>query len=183
MTEILVVFADPETRATPGPVPAWERSLPAATRPGWPWTVTRVRYTAGSSEATRHEPDAVTSDERVHGAGMETVRTWELPAKLDAFDLVHICHPYTCAGEVALLAAKALGKRIVISDLQPRTSLIGASLDMVRLADCLLCRSKDEADTATGHPRVEVVDLSEDGSMDLLSAVYGELLNGPDGPG
>ncbi|MBO0691472.1 MAG: hypothetical protein J2P58_01125 [Acidimicrobiaceae bacterium] len=101
------------------------------------------------------------------------LRTWELVDRLDRVEVVHVCRPATPAGEIAVLAAKALKKRLVVSDLAVRDSTLGVSVGMLDLADVLLCESAPEAELYRGHPSVRVLDGGN--SVVELQSVYRDL--------
>lgn len=179
MTQILLVFADPGLQATQDAIPQWGRAIPDAHVPEWPWGVMRVRYTVTLPIATH--PAQVTGIKRADASTIDTIETWDILPKLEGRPLIHICHPYTRAGETAFVAAKLLGKKIVLSDFEPGTSAIGRSLGIAGLADALICRSEEEADGFAGHGSAEVLDLNEGGSWRGLSDIYAQLLGGAEG--
>lgn len=101
------------------------------------------------------------------------LHTWELLDRLERVDVVHVCRPATAAGEVAVLAAKTLRKRLVVSDLAARDSTLGLSVGMLDLADVLVCESNAEAEFYRGHPGVHLLDLRS--SPAELQTVYAAL--------
>lgn len=170
VSQVLIVVAELDKGAQPDVSPGWEQSLPATLSAGWSCSVDKVRYSVNPSSTIRTAGGGGTDG----SSREETMYTWDILLRLEAPAVVHICRPYTRAGEVALLAAKVLGKRIVLSDFELRTSTIGASLGMVELADCLICDS-EEAKSFPDHRRVEVVDMSQAAPLERLSDIYREL--------
>lgn len=183
MTQILLVFADPGPPAAHDAIPQWGRSIPDANAPEWPWAVTRVRYTVTPPIAAPPVPVTATKPATVDASTIEVIRTWDILATLGGFPLVHICRPQTSAGEIVFLAAKSLGKKIVLSDFEPSTSAIGSSLGLAGLADSLICRTKEEADGLAGYGSVQVLDLGEGGSLLVLGDIYADLLGGAERTG
>lgn len=183
MTQILVVFADQDDARTPEPLPQWGQVSAVEATSGWPWAVTRVRYSVRSR--TEADVEGIpASDSGASGTPeAELVRTWEILPMLRGPSLVHICHPFTRAGETALVAAKVLGKKVVLSDLEPRSSVIGQSLGAEELADCLVCRSEQDAAGFSHHRRVEILDLSTTRSLSALIGIYSGLIDEPERPG
>lgn len=176
MSRILMVFADPGVGILAEP-PDWAKSVPETPSSEWPWAVDKVRYCVGPSEAAREGPVLATRERSLEAPELELVQTWDILAMLEDAFLVHVCRPYTRAGETAFLAAKALDKRIVLSDFEPRTSAIGTSFGLVDLADCIICTS-EEAGTMSDHSPVQVADLSRDASLPRLNDIYRALASG-----
>jgi len=106
----------------------------------------------------------------------EVTHGWDLLPRVAESALVHICRPFTRAGEAALVAAKSLGKKIVLSDFEHSTSAVGASLQMTSLADCLVCRSEAEARPYSNHPWVAILDLTSRESWPAVGDIYSNLL-------
>lgn len=72
---------------------------------------------------------------------------WELPRRLDNFEVVEVCRPFSRVGEIAVLVARALHKPVCASDLSEVESEIGRSLGILDLADVVLCGSAAEVGT------------------------------------
>ena len=154
---------------------------PGATGRSWPlraldaddpaWEIACIDYSVADI-AEQQEPAA--SDQRIPAA--VPVRAWGILEWLREPSIVHIFGPYTRSGEAAVLAAKLLGRRVVLSDFAGRSSSIGESLGLVKLADAVVCRSAEEAAPLSGHGRLEVLDLSDPTAWPDLSALYGQLL-------
>jgi len=106
-------------------------------------------------------------------ASLPCLRTWELVDRLDRVEVVHVCRPATPAGELAVLAAKVLKKRLVVSDLAVRDSTLGVSVGVLDLADVLICDSALEAELYGRHPGIRVLD-GDDPVLELHS-IYADL--------
>jgi hypothetical protein len=173
MSQILLVLAEPEH---PGALPGWVQLIPVGPTAAWPSTVSTLCYSVASvAETPQHrvaDPAGVPSNE----SSIPLTHGWDLLPRLRGASLVHICRPYTRAGEIALLAARLLGKRTVLSDFGRATSVIGASFGITDLADCLICQSEAEAERYSNHPRVAILDLSSLESWPTLSNIYTDLL-------
>lgn len=72
------------------------------------------------------------------------ILAWDVFEVLRGVDLVHVFQPFTVFGELVVVVAKALGRRICISDARARTSNAGLSLDLHHLADALISGSDFE---------------------------------------
>src|ERR1700728_594630 len=82
----------------------WSAGLPGVATTEWPWTVKRVCLSVGAESTGYPVPS-------------ERLRTWEvLPAVTDS-SIVHVCRPYTRAGEIAILAGNAVSRAVGVSDL------------------------------------------------------------------
>lgn len=75
-------------------------------------------------------------------SGLSDSASWSLPEALAPADLVHIFQPLTRSGEVSVLAARALGKPLLVSESGVRSSQLGASLGLLDLADRVICSSE-----------------------------------------
>jgi hypothetical protein len=172
---VLLVVGDRRQRTAVEPFPDSLQLVPDGSSDSQSWTITKVGY---SVDSPVQDPEGLDDEDTAPlTEGTSAVaHGWDLVAKIRNADLVHVCRPYTRAGEVALLAAKALGRRTVLSDLAHRTSVIGASFRITDLADCLICRSEAEADRYSSHPNVAIVDLSFLESWAALSNIYTELV-------
>lgn len=100
---------------------------------------------------------------------------WDVFESLEAADLVHVFSPFTRAGEVAALAAKALGKPLALSGLVLRQSELGRSLGIVELADVLILENPDELTGPTSQPTF-VLDASTEDALSWLSDIYDETV-------
>ncbi|MDX2038467.1 MAG: glycosyltransferase family 4 protein [Isosphaeraceae bacterium] len=67
--------------------------------------------------------------------------SWELPATLDEYDLVHVHQSATRCGEVAVAVAKQLRKPTVITDHGAHTSTLGLEYGLAELADAVVAYS------------------------------------------
>ncbi len=67
--------------------------------------------------------------------------SWDLPAAIADFDLVHLHMAFTRSGEVGLLAAKQQGKPVVVSDHGGWSSWLGQSVGHLELADRIVAYS------------------------------------------
>lgn len=176
ISQVLVVVAQSGYPTTSDLPPDWTHMIPENPTAAWPWSTTGLWYSVES-------PPEVERQDRADPVGIPSTTPslplahgWDLlPGLMDAL-LVHICRPYTRAGEVALMAAKALGKRTVLSDLGQTTSTIGASFGMETLADCVICESEEEGKRYSNHPRLVILDLTSQESWPALSEVYAALL-------
>ncbi len=177
MSQILLLLAQSGHPTTSDTSTDWAQLIPEEPTVAWPWTISKVAYSVDSSTSPEHQRPIGSGGPALSESTSPLLHAWELlPRVLDA-TLVHINGPYTRAGEVALLAAKALGKRTVLSDLGRRTSYIGLSFEITNLADCLICQSETEAELYSSHARVELLDLSSKESWGALSRIYAGLVD------
>ena len=135
------------------------------------WEIACIDYSVAD---IAEQQEAAAGDNRLPAA--VPVRAWGILGWLQEPSIVHVCGPYTRAGEAAVLAAKLLGRRVVLSDFARRSSSIGESLGLIELADAVVCRSDEEAASLPRHGRLEVLDLSAPSAWPDLSALYGQLL-------
>jgi hypothetical protein len=101
------------------------------------------------------------------------VLSWELPEALAHADLVHIYDIYTRSGEMGLLVAKLLCKPVCASDVGNTSSSLGRDLQIVALADRVLCLSENVAKPGAVE---EAQRLHATGAM--LLRVYQDLISG-----
>lgn len=156
--EILVVLAGPEEAATAGLEGHWAVRL-ASEHASRSWTARVAMYSVpGSSDALHRFQIGESADLN----RMEHVTGWDVLTLMEGVSAVHVCRPYTRAGEVAVLAARLIGKRLSVSELSVRTSEVGRSLGLIELADIVLYDSDEDAAEAAGHPLTARVDLTTD---------------------
>ena len=108
----------------------------------------------------------------------EYIRMWDISAAVAGASIVHVCRPYTRAGEISVLAAKGLGKPLTVSDLEADTSGLGRSFQMLDLADAIIVHSAEEGGRYLGPGDVVILDVKADGWLPLLGDVYRGLLPG-----
>lgn len=102
---------------------------------------------------------------------------WDIVEALSGADIVHLFWPFTSAGEVATLVAKALGKPLALSGLGVRHSELGRSLGLVELADALILEHPDEFADPAGPPTF-VFDPAGEDARSRLSAIYDGVIGG-----
>jgi hypothetical protein len=175
--KVLVVVAGPEEDPLrDGPDQQWLAAIPASPTAEWPWVVRAVSYSVGSASADQVAGIIQPPLQESGRIEADPIRTWDvLPAVADA-SVVHVCRPFTRAGEVAVLAGRTLGKPVAVSDLLPATSTLGRSFELLSLAHVIICRCAVEVDTYSTHPGVEVIDFTDRAWVSHLSGVYEELL-------
>lgn len=176
MTDVLLVLAGLEECERSETVDGhWTAAVPEGGTFEWSLGVRKVCF---SVKPTAAPPSVailgITQRTRLLTPG-NCIETWDiLPAVADA-SIIHVCRPHTRAGEVAVLAAKVLGKPLAVSDLLVDTSELGRSLGLLFLADTVICQSDAEADHYPGYRDIEVLDVSADGWVAQLGAIYRRL--------
>ena len=155
---ILVILAGPEEAATAGLEDHWAVRL-ASEPASRSWTARVAMYSVPGSTDALHRFQIGESAELNR---MEHVTGWDVLTLMEGVSVVHVCRPYTRAGEVAVLAARLLGKRLSVSELSVRTSDVGRSLGLIELADMVLYDSDEDAAESAGHPLAARVDLMTD---------------------
>jgi hypothetical protein len=86
--------------------------------------------------------------------------SWELPAVLAEADVVHIQQAFTRTGEMGLLLAKMLHKRVCLTLGGITSSDLGTSLRFLDLADCLVC-GPDFLAGRSEYERAVIVDTGD----------------------
>ena len=109
------------------------------------------------------------------GAASAWATSWSALSKLDDVDLVHVVRPGTPAGEMLVVAAKALGKLLVLSHVSEATSRLGISLGMLTLADSLVVGSEEEAKRFQDMA-VTIIEDSEKAAADYVG-LYGAVID------
>jgi glycosyltransferase involved in cell wall biosynthesis len=92
------------------------------------------------------------------------VMSWELPEAIREADLVHVHHPYTRCGEMALLVAKQQQKPICVTDHGDSTSALGQQVGALELADRIIAYSDFGASLYRTRTPVEVIKGGVDAS-------------------
>jgi len=156
--EILVIVAGPEEVAATDLEDHWAVRLASDPAPR-SWTARVAMYSVPGPTVALHQVQIV---QPVALKPMEHVKGWDVLTLMEGVSVVHVCRPYTRAGEVAVLAARLLGKRLSVSELSVRTSEVGRSLGLIHLADMVLYDSDEDAAEAAGHPLTARVDSMTD---------------------
>lgn len=156
--EILVIVAGPEEVVATDLEDHWAVRL-ASDPASRSWTARVAMYSVPGPTDAMHRFQIV---QPVALKRMEHVKGWDVLTLMEGVSVVHVCRPYTRAGEVAVLAARLLGKRLSVSELSVRTSEVGRSLGLIHLADMVLYDSDEDAAEAAGHPLTARVDLMTD---------------------
>lgn len=170
MTAVLVVLAAGDG-GTGVASPDLDWLSEATTETGEGLEIVCVEYSVGAP-AERQEPAGGEG-----GPAVPAVRTWDLLPWLRQPSIVHVCRPYTRAGEAAVVAAKLLGRKVVLSDFSVRSSAIGESLGLSELADGLVCRP-DEEGAALGGDRRHVLATAESAWPEIRDLYLGLLAAG-----
>jgi hypothetical protein len=178
VTDVLLVVAA-EDAAESRTVDAQEEWFRDEWTSGWSWSIQRLDFSVGSPADTKDSGKVGPAETELPG---RLVVGWDIIPMITDVPLLHVRRPHTSAGEIAVLAAKALGKALVLSDLEARTSVVGASFGIAHLGDCLICRSDTEARDYADHPWVVVLDPNDGKSPGLLQEIYRGLLTGGENP-
>lgn len=165
-TDIVVVIAGPEEDGSASALSGhWGLCLPARDM-HWPWTVKVVSYSVGPM--TDRLPTVTPP--------LDPITGWDIVRCLSGASLVHVSRPHTRAGELAVLAGRVLGKRIVMSEIDTETSPLGRSFGLVGLADDLICPDPAELSGGPGEPSVNVLALGRGEWIVELRRIYRRLL-------
>lgn len=139
-------------------------SLSSPDDAGRGWTVSVIIYSVGP-EAIRLRPT---------GPTWPRIRGWQILSEVAAASVVHVSRPHTRAGENAVLAARSLGKPLVVSEIGTETSALGRSFGLLDLADIIIHAREEASDRV--NQAVEIIDLGVGGWLAQLQDVYGRLL-------
>lgn len=93
--------------------------------------------------------------------------SWQLVRVIAEADILHVHQPFTTSGEVGILAGKLHSKRICMSHHGGSNSAIGEKLDILALADAVVCQSEFCASLIHGAARAKVVVIP--GGVDATS--------------
>jgi len=110
-------------------------------------------------------------------ADISMIVGWAILDALGDVDLVHLFSPFTRAGEVAVLAAKTLGKPLALSALGgSRQSELGRSLGLVELADVLILEHPAELSGPANQPSF-LFDSGDRDAAAWLGAIYDGVID------
>lgn len=91
--------------------------------------------------------------------------SWEIPRVLADYDLVHVHQVYTRCAEVGVLAAKALGKPVCLTDHGGASSPLGREVGLLDLADRIIAYSAFGASLYRTKRPIDVIKGGVDGSL------------------
>ncbi len=106
------------------------------------WEVDFISFGAAEHSARLSPRLTLTLLATPRDTGMLDGMSWDLPARFDPVDVVHVHQPLTRSGETSILVAKALGKPLFVTDYGGRSSHLGSSLGLLDLADRVVCYSQ-----------------------------------------
>lgn len=173
---ILIVIAAPDENQVPAQLEGhWAIKLATEEHCELPWTIRVVLFSTESPLADGRLGGKLSHSPAIQ-APIVTSHGWELVPLLDDSDIIHICRPYTQAGEIAVLGARLLGKHLSASELSVRTSELGRSLGLMELVDVVVCNSEEELVEASWHRAVERVDLYGDDWCSRVTDVFSRLV-------
>jgi glycosyltransferase involved in cell wall biosynthesis len=118
-----------------------------------------VSYGDGSRLETRRLADGVTLRILPTSARTSTGDrlSWDIIPAVRDVDLVHIHQIFSRSSEVAMLAAKVLGKPVCVTDHGGASSLLGSSHGILDLADRIVCYSSFGGSLLETRKPVDVV--------------------------